>query len=144
MTVRRAARTLDPTSVERLLEAAGLPLDGAVAAVEQGAVLREGEAIVACAGLESHGEAWLLRSVAVASDRRGQGFGRRVVRAAEQAATASGARELYLLTETAGPFFARLGYEPVDRAAVPPALAASAEFADLCPVAAPVMWRRLG
>lgn len=142
--MRGAARTLDPTAVERLLEAAGLPLDGAVAAVEQGAVLREGETIVACAGLEPHGEAWLLRSVAVSSDRRGRGLGSRVVRAAEQTATAGGARELYLLTETAGPFFARLGYEPVDRAAVPPAVAASAAFAALCPLTVPVMRRHLG
>jgi arsenate reductase (glutaredoxin) len=42
-------------------------------------------------------------------------------------------RELILLTETAAPFFARLGYQPAARESMPPEVQATGEFASLCP-----------
>jgi amino-acid N-acetyltransferase len=50
-----------------------------------------------------------------------------------------GLRRIYLLTETAAPFFARLGFTPVDRDAVDEAVQASEEFSRLCPATAAVM-----
>ena len=44
-------------------------------------------------------------------------------------ARARGARAIYLLTGDAVPFFARLGYAPCGRDAMPPAIAASPHFA---------------
>ncbi|HEX8938615.1 MAG TPA: arsenic resistance N-acetyltransferase ArsN2 [Candidatus Limnocylindrales bacterium] len=128
----------------RLLAEAGLPLEGALEAVREGVVLAEGRQLVGCAGLERWGELGLLRSVAVAAERRGQGLGTALVAAAEARAAAAGIRELYLLTETAAPFFGRLGYLAVPRAELPGAVAASPEAGRLCPESAVAMRRRLG
>jgi amino-acid N-acetyltransferase len=50
---------------------------------------------------------------------------------------------LVLLTQTAEPFFARLGYSVVDRVYVPDEVKASAEFRSLCPAAATCMTKSL-
>ncbi|MFW6382934.1 MAG: hypothetical protein ACOCZD_02725 [Haloferacaceae archaeon] len=50
---------------------------------------------------------------------------------------------VYLLTTTAADFFADLGFEPVDREAVPEPIRQSAAFADLCPSTATCMRRDL-
>jgi amino-acid N-acetyltransferase len=46
-----------------------------------------------------------------------------------------------LLTETAAGWFPRFGFHPVDRAALDPALAASAELAGACPATAQAFLR---
>ncbi len=58
-------------------------------------------------------------------------------------ARAAGAREAWLLTETADPFFAGLGWSRADRADAPAAVAASVEFASACPTTAIAMRRPL-
>ena len=50
---------------------------------------------------------------------------------------------LYLLTTTAEEFFARCGYEPIDRSRVPEAIRATAEFQSLCPASSVCMRKRL-
>jgi amino-acid N-acetyltransferase len=55
-----------------------------------------------------------------------------------------GVRELFLLTTTAEPIFARWGFRRVDRAEAPPAIRESREFASLCPASAVFMARRVG
>ena len=89
--------------------------------------------------LELYGGAALLRSLAVAPERRGEGLGLRLARSAVALARARGAREVFLLTETAAGFFPRLGFEPVDRAAAPPAVRESVEFRSACPAGAALM-----
>lgn len=61
----------------------------------------------------------LLRSVAVREDQRGSGLGMLIVAAAVGHARRRGARRCWLLTETAEPFFARLGFVRTDRQTVP-------------------------
>ena len=63
--------------------------------------------------------------------------------AAETLASETGASELILLTETAEPFFARLGYEVIDRTTVPDDVAGSIEFTTACPTSATAMRRHL-
>ena len=53
----------------------------------------------------------------------------------------AGIRDAYLLTTTAAPFFSRYGYQAADRATAPDAIAASREFASLCPASAAYMTR---
>jgi amino-acid N-acetyltransferase len=142
MQIERASAA-DVPAIERLLEGAGLPLDGCEEAFRQGVVARDREAMLGCAAVEMYGDAGLLRSVAVREDIRGRGLGRDLVAAAEAIAAAAGARELYLLTESAGTWFPRLGYTAVDRQAVPAAVLASVEFTHACPVTALVMRRRI-
>ena len=46
---------------------------------------------------------------------------------------------MWLLTTTAAPFFARLGFATMERASAPQALQASREFAAACPAGATCM-----
>jgi protein-tyrosine-phosphatase/N-acetylglutamate synthase-like GNAT family acetyltransferase len=102
-----------------------------------------GGALVGCVGLERHGTDALLRSLAVVPRMQGSGLGKRLHQAAVAEARRGAARALYLLTTTAAGFFARTGFESIDRGLAPPAVAASREFKALCPVSALCMRLRL-
>lgn len=106
-------------------------------------VVRADAGRVGCIGVERYGDAGLLRSAAIQERHRGEGYGRGAVRALETAARDAGIERLYLLTTTAAAFFADLGYERVEREAVPEAVRGSAEFSDLCPETAVAMSRAL-
>jgi amino-acid N-acetyltransferase len=94
-------------------------------------------------GLERHGAVGLLRSLIVAPGQRRQGLGRALVRALERHANAAGVAQLLLLTETAEPFFRRLGYAVIEREHAPPAVTSSAQFRTLCPASAVCMTKFL-
>ena len=139
----RRALAADWPAVRDLLSAAGLPLDGAVRAFASGLVVTEGDRIVGCAAVEPYDRAALLRSVAVAQDRRGAGIGTHLIEASEDLARDNGATALILLTETAAPWFSRRGYETVERTSVPADVARSIEFETACSTAAVAMRRHL-
>jgi len=94
---------------------------------------------VGYAGIELHGDEALLRSVVILPARRGRGFGADLVAAMLAAARNHGARRVWLLTMDAAPFFARQGFSPADRGQAPRAIAATGEFARLCPASAACM-----
>ena len=94
-------------------------------------------------GLEMHGRDALLRSLAVVDAARGRGLGAMLVAHAEQYAAAQGAQSLYLLTTTAEAFFSQHGYCLTERATAPREIAATRQFAGLCPAAAAFMCKRL-
>ncbi|HSS36062.1 MAG TPA: arsenic resistance N-acetyltransferase ArsN2 [Patescibacteria group bacterium] len=133
----------DWPAIRDLLTASGLPLDGAREAFDTGVVIRESDRIVGCAAVEPYRPAAILRSVAVAPDRRGSGNGRRLVSAAEAVARDNGSTDLILLTETAERWFSRLGFVLIDRTAVPAEVAASVEFQTACSTSAVAMRRPL-
>ena len=137
------ATAADRAAIGALLAANALPTDDIATAPLRFLVAREDDALVGVVGLERHGEAALLRSLAVRADRRGHGLGDALLRAAERAARRGGIGELVLLTTTAAPFFAARGYRPIDREAVPAALRDSAEVRSLCPASATVMRKAL-
>ena len=126
-------RPEETDQVAELLIAAQLPTTG-LADAWRTWVAVDGDQLVGTASLERHGDAYLLRSVAVRSDQRGRGIGAELVGTALAAAEAG--RPVALLTETAAGWFPRFDFRPVDRAALDPALAASAEFAGACPATA--------
>lgn len=99
--------------------------------------------VVGTIGLEHHGTAGLLRSAAVAAECRGRGIGARLTAALVERARALGLREIFLLTTTAAPFFARLGFDTVERSAVHPDLLRSPQFQGGCPASAVCMRRSL-
>lgn len=144
---RLVAATLDDIAeVEGLVAASGLPLAGLVGCVAAGTavICREHDGcLLGAAATERHGAAALLRSVAVVPGARGHGLGRALVDRALADARAAGALEAWLLTETAEPYFAMLGWTRAGREAAPPAVAASVEFASACPAAAVAMRRAL-
>jgi amino-acid N-acetyltransferase len=138
------ARDTNFDAIVRLLKEARLPhADLTPQHLEHFLVLREGDAIVGVVGMEVRGAAGLLRSLAVAEGRRGGGAASALVDALEARARDSGLRTLYLLTTTAEGFFARRGYAPADRAAVPDAIRETPEFRAICPDSAACLSRQL-
>jgi amino-acid N-acetyltransferase len=131
MLIERAVPS-DVARVERLLSAAGLPVEGAAEAFVTGVVARDGDEIVAAAAVERYGDAGLLRSVVVEADRRGSRLGHEIVAAAEALARDEGIRVLYLLTETAVDWFPALGYVVVPRSEAAAAVGESIEFTTVC------------
>jgi glycerol-1-phosphatase len=95
----------------------------------------------ATATIVSKGEDAYVRAVATATRLRGNGLGTLAVAAAVGSARQAGATRVWLLTETAEPFFRELGFEVVDRDAVPDWIEAGP--ADGCPAAAVAMRRDL-
>jgi amino-acid N-acetyltransferase len=130
-TIERATAD-DLPAVEALLGTVGLPLDEIAGAFDSGVVARDGGRVVGCAAVELYGPAALVRSVAVDPDARGAGLGTALVVAVEALARDAGAREAYLLTETAEGWFPRFGYERVPRAEAEPAIGCSVEFTSAC------------
>lgn len=144
MLVLRRSAAQDMEAVRRIVAAAALPVDDlAPAATLQFWLAEEGTRLVGTVGLERYGGAGLLRSLVVTPARRGSGLGRRLVAALESTARAEGVELLALLTETAVPFFQRLGYTVAERATLPVAVHASAEFRSLCPASAICMVKHL-
>jgi len=98
-----------------------------------------GGRVVGSAGLELYGSGALLRSVVVAPGLRDRGLGADLVRAALALAAERGVTRVYLLTETAEGYFARLGFRRVEREAVEGGVTGSVEFTDACPLSATAM-----
>ncbi|MDQ7819038.1 MAG: arsenic resistance N-acetyltransferase ArsN2 [Armatimonadota bacterium] len=141
MEIRPAAPSHLPV-VRDLLAAAGLPDGGLPEQLEGFVVATDGDQVVGCAGMEVYGACGLLRSVAVRPDRRRRGVGRALVARLIARARAAGVAAIYLLTTDAVDYFARLGFEPLDRDQVPPEVRRSARFSAECCAAARAM--RLG
>jgi len=108
----RLARPEDIPTVEKLLTAEWLPPMQIAEFLPTFWVLNGGEAVVGAAGLESYGEAGVLRSVVVAPELRGTGRGDLLVQTALAEARRQGLRRVYLFTMSAMPFFARYGFRP--------------------------------
>jgi amino-acid N-acetyltransferase len=134
----RLAHPEETNRVAELVTAAGLPTAG-LAQAWRTWVAVDRDRLLGTASLERHGGAYLLRSVAVHHEARGRGIGAQLVSAALAAVDPAG--PVALLTETAAGWFPRFGFHPVDRTALDPALAASAELAGACPATAQAFLR---
>ncbi len=139
----REASSADWRLVAALLVEAKLPDLGARDHLSNFVLAFEGTELVGCAGLERYGRYALLRSVAVAARKRGEGLGDALVRRVLLRAGADGVGEVVLLTETAPAYFPRFGFEPITRAEAPEAVKASAEFKGACCASAVAMRLRL-
>jgi amino-acid N-acetyltransferase len=138
------ARERDQDAVLALLTDARLPLGGVTERFPGGYVVAVvGERLVGVAAVERYERWGLLRSVAVAAERRSAGLGARLVGEA-LAAAVDGLDEFYLLTTTAPAFFGKLGFREIDRASAPAPVRASEEFASICPASATCMAFRPG
>lgn len=120
--------------VEALLAEARLPVADLASSSSLDLLgMRANGRLLGVVGIEVYGDVGMLRSLAVAPACRNAGLGVGLVSAAETRAGERGVRTLYLLSTTAAGFFARLGYEAVPRSDAPAAIAATAQFSDLCP-----------
>lgn len=141
MTDRRLAR-MSPARLSEAtgaLAAAGLPtidLDDERMTFYE---LTDGRGALACAALERAGEDALLRSVLRMAGRRSAGIGTDLVKRVADRAAGEGVARIWLLTETAAPFFAKLGFAEVTRASAPQAMRETSEFRSVCPASATCM-----
>src|ERR1043166_1064180 len=101
------------------------------------------EVPVGFGGLEVHGEDALLRSLVTLPPVRGRGVATAMVAQLEFEARLHGCRSLWVITTMAADFFAQRGYARGERAVVPAAIRATAEFSTLCPASADVLMKAL-
>jgi amino-acid N-acetyltransferase len=131
------------TEFRRCLGDAKLPTADLVGAGKRYFRLVEAGQCRGYGGIEARGSHALLRSIVVEGRERGHGYGRTLVHRLVAEAEKLGFKDLYLLTETAAPFFAALGFTTCARETAPPEIAQSQQFAELCPASAKLMRREL-
>jgi N-acetylglutamate synthase-like GNAT family acetyltransferase len=136
---------VEPSAAEfrRCLEEAKLPTVDLMGADKVYFCLMEGDDRRAYGGFEIRGSHALLRSIVVEGRHRGHGYGRSLVLELIAEAGRRGLREAWLLTNTAAAFFASLGFTPSTRESAPPEIAATKQFAELCPASAKLMRREI-
>jgi len=129
-------------AVEALLSANNLPTDD-LSALQSNDFLYCGQRDkpYGAIGLQVTGTVGLLRSLVVSQDGRHQGCGTALVAALESKARQAGIVDLYLLTETAQAFFARLNYSIIPRDSAPSTIKDTPEFSGLCPDSAILMYK---
>lgn len=137
------ARVADLQAIHTLLLRGGLPIEGLADHLGTTFVARDEARVVGAAGVELYADGGLLRSVVVDEALRGTGLGRRLVDAVVNITHEHGVPALYLLTTTAGAYFPRFGFEPIDRTLVPAGVQQSVEFISACPASALAMIKRL-
>lgn len=135
----RPATGPDLPAIATLLHNGGLQAGAARERVGRTVVAEANREVLGTAAWEPAGDDAIVRSVAVAPSSRGKGIGTAVTAAAVRAVADSTARAVYLVTESAEPFFAAHGFSPIRREELPEAVAASAQFTRDCPSSAPAM-----
>ncbi|HEV8673989.1 MAG TPA: arsenic resistance N-acetyltransferase ArsN2 [Methylomirabilota bacterium] len=137
------ARPDELETVLALLTEASLPREGVAEHFRDFLVAREGGQVTGAVGMERYGESVLLRSLVVAPARRGEGLGRALAERLLDQARRRGGRQIFLLTETAPNFFARLGFRRIARDEADAAVQVSPEFRTCCPQSAVCMRREI-
>jgi amino-acid N-acetyltransferase len=127
------AKADDRPAIRALLTESALPLDGLDQHWRTFVVAREGNRIVGCGGSEAYQFAALIRSIAVTSEYRGHGIGRRLTRELLDRLASRGLREFYLLTTDAEEYFKKRGFKTIDRDEVHPQFLGSTQFQGACP-----------
>lgn len=141
--ISRAATAADVADLRRLMVGSGLPAEDLEQHLRVFRVVERDGGLIACVALERHGSDGYLRSVAVAAAHRGAGLGARLTEEMQREAAAEGLRDLWLMTLSAEPFFARLGFVRLPREQSPPWLRSHDHYLTYCPAGAIVMRRPL-
>lgn len=95
--------------------------------------------LIALGGLEIYQQDVLLRSLAVSKDCQGSGMGTHLLTRLLQRSRTLGLHQIFLLTTSAAAFFAGQGFQTIPRSKVPALIAASSQFAGVCPASATCM-----
>jgi len=138
--VLERAQSRDLAALCQLLKLASLPdEDVTEERLQHFLIGRLDTRLIGVIGLEPYQDVALLRSLAVAREHSGVGFGKHLVAAAEKLAAEMKITSIYLLTTTADRFFERLGFRRLQRDLAPLAIKSSHQFASLCPTSAVLM-----
>ncbi len=139
----RDAEPADFEAIRALLATVNLPREGVQDRLDNFVVLLDGKKIIGTVGLELYGTRALLRSLAVAKEYQGKGYGQQLYQAIVEKARQNQISELYLLTETAEKFFAARGFEKIAREEADPKVKTTMEFRSVCPQSAACMRLKL-
>jgi amino-acid N-acetyltransferase len=140
----RASAPGDLDAALAMLSAADLPVDDLDSnKFENFLVALVDGSVAGLIGLERFGRVALLRSLVVAPGNRDAGLGRRLVSELEARAAAAGVRDIWLLTIDAASWFETADFVRCERSEAPEAIAATEEFASLCPGSAVLMKKSL-
>ena len=129
--------------LEDLLRRNHLPTQDCAAQARNFYGIFDGDMLIAAGGLEPAADYALLRSVVVMEQYRASGLARKISEYLISLAESENRRAVYLLTETAAPYFQKLGFTPLSRAEVPAAIAQTRQFSVLCPDSASCLVMRL-
>ncbi len=137
-------RTARPTDLEPLLAQlgrAGLPTLGVAEHLSNFFIAEDPSGtLLGAIGLEYYGgDTALLRSAVVDPSRRSQGVGSALYESLLTKARTMGICRLVLLTNTAETYFARKGFQKIQRSAITGPVTQSIEFTDACPAHSAVM-----
>ncbi len=129
----RPARELDRPKISNLLNRVGIAHPQLAQFWSSYLVIPSGDGLddplTGCVAIERVEDVGLLRMLAVAPERRGEGLGYMLVENAVNKARAEGVRQLYLVTDGAQGFFGeRLGFETIDRRDCDPAIVGTVEY----------------
>jgi UDP-N-acetylmuramate: L-alanyl-gamma-D-glutamyl-meso-diaminopimelate ligase len=129
------ARPEDLSSVRDLLDRSALGYPEVEQHIGDLLVVRDSTRhVVGCVAMELYDEAGLLRSLATAQERRGEGLGWMLADAALGRARSRGCRRVYLVTENASDFFAeKFGFRSVQPSMIDAAVAESPQFRSSSP-----------
>ena len=125
------------------LHTENLPIEDLPMDVSNFLVAIENNRVVGVVGVEQHEDCGLLRSLVVDKRYRGRKVASVLMQEAEHLAASLGIHCIYLLTETAQEYFAKKGYELINRREVPIIIQATSEFSHICPSSAIVMKKQL-
>lgn len=138
-----AAREEDVEDIIKLLKNSNLPVKDLGTGNRMFLVALAAEKLIGVVAVELYDEYGLLRSLAVNNEFRGLNVGKKLVAEAENWSRNNGLKQLYLLTTTAADFFPKLGWKTTERSSAPESIAASTEFASVCPSSAVCMMKKL-
>lgn len=139
----RPAGPEDRAAIERLLAGSGLPTAGVAEHLAAFIVADTAAGVGGVIGREQAGRDALLRSLAVAGDRRKRGLGGALLTQALDQARQAGAATAYLLTNTADQFVARRGFTPIGRNDIPAGLLTASALATACPASSACLQKNL-
>jgi amino-acid N-acetyltransferase len=129
--------------LQELLKSADLPYKDIEEHIHNFVLIKEGQDLIGCIGLEIHGEIALLRSLAVAENHRKKGWGHILTKEILKHSRQKQIQKVFLLTTTAERFFARLGFSQIKRDDAPEAIRLTSQFSSLCPASAILMFMDL-
>ncbi|MBZ7922267.1 arsenic resistance N-acetyltransferase ArsN2 [Ensifer adhaerens] len=121
------------------LMAANLPVDDLEEEGRQFFAFNSHGKVVGYGGMEQSGQHTLLRSLVVLPEYQGRGIGSRLPPLMFGHGYRFAMRSVFLLTETAVPFFERLGFRCIERSEAPAEILNTRQASSLCPSSATLM-----
>lgn len=123
----------DRQEIQALLEMEGLCFNDINHADVHLFEVKSNKEVIGYFGYELYDNNALFRSMVVAPEFRKKGYGKLIWNEAIERLINEKVDNVFLLTNTAAPFFKTQGFVEIPRASVPKAIASTTEFIEFCP-----------